>query len=107
MTESVPLLAQVDIKSIFSPAATFPTVGSLVTVVVKNAFVAGGVITFVILVFGGMGVIMAGGDTKKLEKSRAAVVGAVTGLLLIAGSLWAIQLIQKLTGLNLLNPVFR
>jgi len=103
MTESVPLLAQVDIKS----AATFPTVGSLVTVVVKNAFVAGGVITFVILVFGGMGVIMAGGDTKKLEKSRAAVVGAVTGLLLIAGSLWAIQLIQKLTGLNLLNPVFR
>lgn len=99
--------AAVVIKDIFPPAKSFSTLGDLVTVIVKNAFVLAGVITFVLLVSAGLGVIMAGGDTKKLEKSRGALAGAITGLILVVGSFWIIQLIEKLTGLNLLNPTFR
>lgn len=95
-----------EIGSVFSPANTFPTFGSVVQVVVKNAFVLAGVISFVLLVFGGFGVIMAAGsgDTKSLEKGKQAITGAITGLIVVVCSLWIVQLIEKVTGISLLTP---
>ena len=54
--------------SVFAPAATFNTFGSIVTVIVKNAVVFAGIISFVLLILGGFSVIVGAGsgDTKKL-----------------------------------------
>lgn len=59
----------VDIATVFAPAATFPDFGSLVSVIVKNAVVFAGIISFVLLILGGFSVIVGAGsgDTKKLE----------------------------------------
>ncbi len=81
----------------------FDTIGSLVSVIVQNAFMLAGVIAFVLLVVGGFGMITsAGGDTKSLEKGKQAVTAAVLGLVVIIGSFWIVQLIQYLTGVTLL-----
>lgn len=100
------VFALVDIKDEFSPASSFGTFGDLVNVVVRNAFVVAGVISFVLLVAGGFGIIVGAGagDTKKLEQGKQAMSAAAVGLILVVASLWIVQIIEKVTGLSLLSP---
>lgn len=88
--------------------SSYTNFGSLISVLLRNAFVIAGVVALVFLVLGGFGVIMGAGagDTKKLEKNKQTIVSAVIGLVLIVGAFWIVQIIGKLTGLNLLNPGF-
>lgn len=97
------VLAQVDLK-ILAPSPSVDTFGKLVSVVVKNAFVLAGIISFLLLIFGGFQVIVGAGDTKKLEQGRQAIVGAVVGLLLVVSSFWIVQIVERITGLPLLSP---
>lgn len=95
----------VPIQSISPTFSQFSTFGSVVNVIIKNAFVLAGVISFVILVLGGFSVIMGAGagDTKKLEQGRQAIVGALIGLIVVVTSYWIVQLIGLLTGVDLLS----
>jgi hypothetical protein len=87
----------------YAPGKSFTTIGSFVSVIVQNAFVLAGVIAFLLLVVGGFGMIAsAGGDSKKAEQSKQAITAAVLGLVVIIGSFWIVQVLEKLTGLTLL-----
>jgi hypothetical protein len=94
----------VDIGSAFAlNGSRFDSIGSLVSVIVQNAFMVAGVIAFVLLVVGGFGIIAsAGGDSKSLEKGKQAITGAAIGLIVIIGSFWIIQILEVLTGQTLL-----
>jgi hypothetical protein len=93
----------IEIGTAFTPASKFPDFGSLVSVIVQNAFMLAGILAFVLLVVGGFGIIAsAGGDPKGLEKGKQAVTGAVIGLIVIVGSFWIVQIIEVLTGIKLL-----
>jgi hypothetical protein len=78
--------------------------GDIVNIVVRNAFVFAGIISFILLIFGSFQFIVSAGDAKKAEKGREAITGAVLGLLIVFGSFWIVQIIQKITGINILNP---
>ncbi|KKU83620.1 hypothetical protein A2973_02690 [Candidatus Gottesmanbacteria bacterium RIFCSPLOWO2_01_FULL_49_10] len=86
--------------------ATFATFGDLVNVIVRNAYVLAGVISFLLLVFGGFSIIMGAGssDTKQIEKGKQAMTGAVIGLIIVVTSFWIVQIIEKVTGVPLLTP---
>ena len=86
-----------------APNPTLTTFGPLVSAVVKNAFVFAGLISFFLLIFGGFQVIVGAGDPKKAEKGKAAITGAVIGLLIVFGSFWIVQIIGVITGQNLLG----
>ncbi|MEK7073867.1 MAG: hypothetical protein AAB960_00895 [Patescibacteria group bacterium] len=88
-----------------APNPNLTTYGMLVTAIVKNAFILAAVISFILLIFGGFNVIVAAGDAKKAEQGKTALTGAVTGLLLVLGSFWIIQIIEVITGTNILSPV--
>jgi hypothetical protein len=98
------IFAQVPLKEI-APAKNFNTFADVVNVIVKNALVIGGLILFVVLVFGGLSVIMGAGagDSKKMESGKKAITGAVIGIIIIVTSVWIIQIIEKLTGINILQ----
>lgn len=99
------VFAQVNISDVFSPAKSIPTIGDLVTIILRNALVLAGVISFVLLVLGGVGFILAAGsDPKKLEKSKQTISAAVAGVLIVFCAYWIVQIIEKLTGLSLLTP---
>ena len=102
------IFAEVDISDpkVFSPAGTFQTFGDIVNVIVRNAFVLAGLIAFILMIFGGFGIIVGAGsgDTKKLEQGKKNLTGAVAGLILVVTSYWLIQIIERITGLSLLNP---
>jgi len=94
----------VDIKDIFPPAQTFGTLGSFINVLSKNAFTIAGIITLILLIFGGFQYIVSAGsgDAKQLEKGKKTVTSAIAGLLLIVGSFWIVQIIQIITGAQIL-----
>lgn len=95
-----------DIQSLSPTFGQFDTFGALVTVIVRNAFVLAGIVSFLILVFGGFSVIMGAGagDTKQLEKGKQTITGAVVGLIVIVTSYWIVQILEVLTGRSLLSP---
>lgn len=87
-----------------NPAPGLTSYGILVNVIVKNAFVFAGVISFILLILGGFQFIVAAGDTKKLEKSRGIITGSVIGLILVIASFWILEVVGVVTGQSLLNP---
>lgn len=98
------VLAQSEDLQALAPNPGLTSFGILITAIVKNSFVLAGIISFILLIFGGFNVIVAAGDEKKAQQGKAAITGAVTGLLLVLGSFWLVQIIEVITGLKLLSP---
>ena len=107
------LLAQVNIgdELLLNPTTpitnvpAYQTVGGLVSILLKNAYIIAGILFFFLLLFGGFGVIMGGGqgDPKKTAQGQQAVTSALIGFLVIFASYWIIQIIQTITGLSILG----
>ncbi len=93
----------VEIGTLSRTFTAFSSFGDLAYTVVRNAFVLAGIISFVLIVFGGFSVIMGagGGDSKKMEQGKQTITYAVIGLLLVVASYWIVQLIAFVTGANL------
>jgi hypothetical protein len=96
------IMDKVDLSQL-APNPSVTTYGILVTTIVRNAFMLAGVISLFLLIFGGFQFIVAGGDPKQLEKGKAAITGALIGLLLIFGSFWIVQAFGVITGQSLLG----
>jgi cytochrome bd-type quinol oxidase subunit 1 len=97
----------VDIGKTFSPAASFPTFGDLVSIILKNAFVIAGVIAFILLIITGFRFIVGGGDVKKFEEAKKNISIILVGLVLVASAVWIVQIVGIITGvkeLKLLIP---
>ena len=94
--------AEVNIAKEYPSLTTFSSIGSLLSVIVPNAFMLAGIILFFLLVFAGFGMIQAAGsgDAKKMESGKKAITGAVIGFILIFGSIWIVQIIETLTGMK-------
>ncbi len=104
------LLAQVDIgQSFFGQKGSFLSqttdVGKLVSIFVSNAIVIAGVILLFFMIIGGIGLISGAGknDPEKMAKSRQAIMTALIGFVIVFAAYWIVQLIGKLTGLEILG----
>ena len=89
-------------------APQFESPGTLISTLLPNVYVAAGILLFLLLIFGGFSIIMGAGqnDPKKVGQGQKAATAAVIGFLVIFASYWIIQVIEKLTGLEILNPTF-
>lgn len=67
--------------------------------VIQMALGIGGGIALIMAIFGGVGVITSGGDTKKLQASRERITGAIAGLLFIIFAVFFLEII----GTKILN----
>ena len=65
----------------------YTCIGHLVSNLVADGFIVGGVITFLYLVWGGMDYLMAGGDKGKIESGQKRISSAIIGLAIIASYL--------------------
>jgi len=85
---------------------TYQTIGGIVSIILKNVYILAGITLFFLLIFGGIGIIMGagGGDPKKTAQGQQAVTSALIGFLVIFASYWIIQIIQILTGVQILKP---
>lgn len=95
----------VDIGKEFAPiGTTFTTFGQLVSVLLPNLYILAGLVLFFLLIFGGFSLIMGGGggNPQQAEKGKNAVTAAVVGFILIFVSWWIIQIIETITGVEIL-----
>lgn len=87
-----------------APSQSITSVSVLVNILLKNALTIAGLICLVLLILGGFSfIVSAGGDAKTKEKGKNTITGALTGLVLILAAYWIIQIIQIITGVNILK----
>lgn len=87
-----------------TPWSSFPTVGTFISAILKNAYVLAGLIMLVLILFGGFSFMTAGDDPKKAQSGKDAITWAIAGFLVIFCSYWILQIIRVLTGVDIINP---
>ena len=80
-------------------------VGTLTSIIISNALVIAGVIVLFFFIAGGIGMISGAGkdNPEKAEKSKKTITSAVIGFVVIFAAYWIVQIIGKITGINLLG----
>ena len=83
----------------------FPTFGSLFSTILFNVYAVAGIIFLFLLIFGGFSLIIGAGskDSNKIANGQKAVGAAVGGFFVIFLSYFIIQIIEVLTGVNILE----
>jgi len=89
---------------------TYTCIGKLVSNAVGVAFIVGAVVTFVLLVVGGINWITSGGDKAKIDTAQKMITNAIIGLAIVAASYAIYSLVLDFLGIDLsqicsLNPV--
>ena len=87
-------------------STTFPTVGSLISVILKNSLTLIGIIMLVLLISGGLMFIIGAGsqDSKKSAQAKSLITDALIGFAVVFLAYFIIQIVETVTGLNILNP---
>lgn len=97
----------VDIGSKFnSPfGKTGGGLGSLVSIILSNALIIAGVILLILLILGGFSIIMGAGqsDPQRVEQGKKAATAAIIGFIIIFAAYWIIQIVELVTGIQILN----
>ena len=83
----------------------YPTISPLISMLLKNAFTIIGLLLLILLIYGGlMFIIGAGdGDSKKAAQAQATITDALIGFIVVFLAYFIIQIIQVITGINILN----
>jgi len=86
-------------------STTFPTLGSLISVLVKNSITLAGILFLLLLIFGGVSFIIGAGssDSKKIAQGQAMVIDALIGFVVVIMAYFIVQIIEVVTGFNILN----
>jgi hypothetical protein len=86
---------------------TFPDIGSLVTVILRNSLTIAGVILLVLLISGGLMFIIGAGsdDSKKAAQGQALITDALIGFAVVLLAYFIVQIVEVITGLKILNPI--
>lgn len=84
---------------------TFPSLGHLISLILRNSLTLAGVLLLALTVFGGvMYIISAGeGDPKKADLAKTALTDAIIGFAVVFCAYFIIQIVQKITGVPILN----
>ncbi len=90
-----------------SPIGRTVQLADLVSIILWNAVVIAGIIMLILMIGGGIGIIVGAGrgSPEAAAKGRQAVTAAVIGFIIIFATYWIIQIVEILTGLEILNPV--
>ncbi|HCM37452.1 MAG: hypothetical protein UV61_C0010G0021 [Candidatus Gottesmanbacteria bacterium GW2011_GWB1_43_11] len=98
--------AAIDIGQEYGPAQSFPTLGTLMNVILPNILTLAGIVVLVFVVASGL-IFMnhAGkGESDKTAKDKQAFTAAVIGLMIIFGAYFLIQIVETLLGYKFLSP---
>ena len=85
----------------------FTTLGSLVSTFLPWIFTIAGMILLVYLIFGGLQLMMSGGDPKAAAGAKSQITNALVGFLIIFIAYWVVQLVGIILGLQGIQTVFR
>lgn len=106
------LLAQIDFKAIQQqalPGAKFGTdtkISDIVSAAVPLVFTFAGMLLLVYLVFGGLQLMLSGGEPKNAQAAKSHITNALIGFVIIFVAYWVVQLIGIIFGLQGIKNIF-
>lgn len=77
--------------------------GGIINRALQFAFPLAGLILFVMIVMGGFQMIAGATSKKSLEDGQKRVTAAIVGFIILFAAYWLIQLVEQITGVNILN----
>jgi hypothetical protein len=75
---------------------------TLISSILPNIYIIAALMLLAYLVFGGFLIVTSAGSTEQSGKGKSAITNAVIGLGIIIGSYWLMQVIQVITGIDIL-----
>lgn len=85
-----------------SASNTYTNASDLLNNILPNVYIAAGIVIFFMFILGGFNIISSASDSHKMEEGKKTITFAIMGLLVVFASYWIIQLIQVVTGLQIL-----
>lgn len=87
-------------------SSSYPTISSLINIVLKNSLTVIGLILVILLISGGLMYIIGAGndDPKSVQKGQQIIVDAALGLAVVFLSYLIVQIVELITGLSILRP---
>lgn len=82
---------------------SYTTINTLFNNIVPNIYLAAGLVIFIMIVIGGFTILANSGNQEKISEGGKTITSAIIGLLVLFASYWIIQIIQVLTGIQILN----
>lgn len=92
-----------DFGNAVSPAMAL---GNIIVTLWRTAVTLGSIALLVMLIYGALEWILAGGDKGKIESARNRITQSIIGLLVLVGTVAISLFISSLLGINLLKPEF-
>lgn len=86
-------------------SSTYGSVSPLISIVLRNSLTLASIILLGLLIFGGLTFIINAGnsDPKKAQQGKSAITNALIGFAIVLLAYSIIQIVQVITGLNILN----
>ena len=90
-----------------SISQTFPDIGTIINIILKNSLTIAAVLLLGLLIFGGLKFIMSAGsnDSKKAAEAKTLITDALIGFAVVFTAYFIIQIIEVITGVKILNPI--
>lgn len=95
------VLAQVTLPS-DQITTKFGNVGGIVSELLPYVYVLAGLGLLLMLIMGGIGLMTAAGNPKKIETARGRITGGLIGFLLVFISYFVVQLVEVMLGVSIL-----
>ena len=67
-------------------------------VIIKNIYILTGIVLFIMIVVGGVGMIANAGNSEKQKQSSQTITSAVIGYLIMFAAYWIVKIIEIITG---------
>jgi len=102
-------LSQIPIGTTYnSPFGLTKNLGDLVSALLFNAFYLAGVVLLLLLIFGGISIMIGAGrsDPESTARGKSAATAGLIGFLIVFAAYWIVLIVQRVTGLNLVNVGF-
>ena len=83
----------------------YSSIAPLISSILTNSITIAGIIFIGLILFGGFNMIASAGsgDSKKAEQSKKTITSALIGFIVVFCAYFIIQIIETITGLNILN----
>lgn len=103
-------LAQIDFGVLEGELPEFKfwgsTPGAIIGSIIPYVMTAAGMMLLLYIIFGGLTLMLAQGDPKKVQLAKARITNAAIGFVIVLVSYWIVQLVAQVLGIEEIQNVF-
>ena len=81
--------------------------GDIVGALLPYLFAGAGILLLLYLLYGGISLMLSGGDPKAIQSAKDKITGALVGFIIVFASYWLVQIVGKILGITAIQDIFK